>query len=263
MHDEASAHYMSMIDQTELGHKFLKDELNYIPTVGWQIDPFGHSKTHAWLSSEVGFDSLFFGRIDYQDHNKRMAEKNLEMIWKVQPLYKFIFFINAIKFLSQGSSADSSIEVFTGAFSSGNYGPPSGFCFDVSCHYCRDDPVVSDHSLENYNLDVKAAQFIEAILQEQSISRGNHIMLKMGADFTYDNANSWYKSMDKLIDKINAEDDRFNVFYSDPVTYTKARADEVDDIPMYHRASILCPDTSIVLLTSIGTYLSEYIGPLS
>ena len=73
---------------------------------------------------------------------------------------------------------------------------------------------------------MKAAQFIEAILQEQSISRGNHIMLKMGADFTYDNANSWYKSMDKLIDKINAEDDRFNVFYSDPVTYTKARADE-------------------------------------
>ena len=29
-----------------------------------------------------------------------------------------------------------------GAFTSGNYGPPSGYCFDTSCHYCRDDPIV-------------------------------------------------------------------------------------------------------------------------
>ena len=83
MHDEASAHYVSMIDQTSLGHKFLKEEFGYTPTVGWQIDPFGHSNTHAWLSSAVGFDSLFFGRIDYQDHDNRMAEKTMEMIWKV------------------------------------------------------------------------------------------------------------------------------------------------------------------------------------
>ena len=83
MHDEASSHYVSMIDQTSLGHKFLKEEFGYTPTVGWQIDPFGHSNTHAWLSSAVGFDSLFFGRIDYQDHDKRMTEKRMEMIWKV------------------------------------------------------------------------------------------------------------------------------------------------------------------------------------
>ena len=31
---------------------------------------------------------------------------------------------------------------YLGAFTSGNYGPPSGYCFDTSCHYCRDDPVV-------------------------------------------------------------------------------------------------------------------------
>jgi alpha-mannosidase len=60
MHDEASAHYVSMIDQTTLGHAFLKRELDYTPKVGWQIDPFGHSNTHAWFSSEFGFDALFF-----------------------------------------------------------------------------------------------------------------------------------------------------------------------------------------------------------
>jgi alpha-mannosidase len=78
-----------------VGHKFLKEELNYLPRVGWQIDPFGHSNTHAWLSSAVGFDSLFFGRIDYQDRARRMAEKNMEMVWK-------------------GSASDAEQSVFTG-----------------------------------------------------------------------------------------------------------------------------------------------------
>ena len=30
-----------MIDQTRLGHAFLKDEFNVTATIGWQIDPFG------------------------------------------------------------------------------------------------------------------------------------------------------------------------------------------------------------------------------
>ena len=48
MHDEATTHYVSMIDQTTHGHRFLKDKFNYIPRIGWQIDPFGHSSTVSW-----------------------------------------------------------------------------------------------------------------------------------------------------------------------------------------------------------------------
>jgi hypothetical protein len=43
-------------------------EFQYKPTIGWQIDPFGHAQTQAGLmSAEAGFKGLFFGRIDYQD----------------------------------------------------------------------------------------------------------------------------------------------------------------------------------------------------
>jgi alpha-mannosidase len=209
MHDEASAHYVSMIDQTTLGHRFLLEELNYRPRVGWQIDPFGHSNTHSWLSSEVGFDALFFGRIDYQDRAKRKNERALEFIWK-------------------GSKSQSDAEVFTGAFSDGNYAPPEGFCIDTNCPYCKDDPVVSDPLLETYNLDEKIQLFINGILAEQAISRGNNIMLRMGADFVYQNAQAWYRSIDTLIKEINKRDKRFNLFYSDPTSYTRARAAEKD-----------------------------------
>ena len=45
MHDEGATHFIGMMDQTTLGHDFLSREFGFIPKVGWQIDPFGHSKT--------------------------------------------------------------------------------------------------------------------------------------------------------------------------------------------------------------------------
>lgn len=49
MHDEAATHYIDMIDQTTLGHRFIKKEFNVSPRIGWQIDPFGHSAVQAYL----------------------------------------------------------------------------------------------------------------------------------------------------------------------------------------------------------------------
>lgn len=51
MHDEATVHYIDMIDQTTLGHRFIKQEFGKIPRIGWQIDPFGHSSVQAYLLS--------------------------------------------------------------------------------------------------------------------------------------------------------------------------------------------------------------------
>lgn len=56
MHDEATPHYIDMIDQTTLGHQFIKQEFGQIPRIGWQIDPFGHSAIQAYLlGAEVCF----------------------------------------------------------------------------------------------------------------------------------------------------------------------------------------------------------------
>ncbi|KAF3791081.1 Alpha-mannosidase [Nymphaea thermarum] len=202
MHEEAAAHYIDMIDQTTLGHRFIKEEFGQIPRVGWQIDPFGHSAVQAYLlSAEVGFDSLFFARIDYQDRQRRRDHKNLEFVW-------------------QGSKTfGSSSQVFTGAFPDGNYEPPHHFYFEVNDH----SPTVQDDvSLFDYNVHKRVEDFVNAAISQANVTRTNHIMWTMGTDFKYQYANTWFKQMDKLIHYVN-KDGRVNALYSTPSIYTDAK----------------------------------------
>jgi len=72
MHDEACTHYDDMMNNMMIGHEWLENEFGIRPRVGWSIDPFGHSNANARLFAEMGFDSWFFARIDYEDKAVRM-----------------------------------------------------------------------------------------------------------------------------------------------------------------------------------------------
>ncbi|CAF3703099.1 unnamed protein product [Rotaria sordida] len=54
MHDEGATHYNSIIDQHSLGAEFLRDQFGDCarPKIGWQIDPFGHSREVASLFAQ-------------------------------------------------------------------------------------------------------------------------------------------------------------------------------------------------------------------
>lgn len=85
MHDEACPHYEDMLNNMMVGHAFIKKEFGVTPRVGWQIDPFGHSSANARLFAEMGFDAWFFARLDYQDKQKRLADREMEFVWR--PFY--------------------------------------------------------------------------------------------------------------------------------------------------------------------------------
>ncbi|XP_031105302.1 probable alpha-mannosidase At5g13980 isoform X1 [Ipomoea triloba] len=201
MHDEAATHYIDMIDQTTLGHQYIKQQFNVTPRIGWQIDPFGHSAVQAYLlGAEVGFDSLYFGRIDYQDRAKRKGEKSLEVVWRAS------------------KSLGTSSQIFAGAFPE-NYEPPSGFYFEVN----DDSPVVQDDTnLFDYNVPERVNDFVAAALSQANITRTNHVMWTMGTDFKYQYSHSWFRNLDKLIHYVN-QDGRVNALYSTPSIYTDAK----------------------------------------
>ncbi|KAE9614590.1 hypothetical protein Lal_00012122 [Lupinus albus] len=201
MHDEATTHYIDMIDQTTLGHGFIKDQFNKTPLAGWQIDPFGHSAVQAYLlGAELGFESVHFARIDYQDRAKRKGDKSLEVVWRGSRTF--------------GSSA----QIFANAFPV-HYSAPTGFNFEVDSN---DPPLQDDPLLFDYNVEQRVQDFIDAATTRENVTRTNHIMFTMGDDFQYQYAETWFKQMDKLIHYVN-KDGRVNALYSTPSIYTDAK----------------------------------------
>ncbi|CAF4070475.1 unnamed protein product, partial [Rotaria sordida] len=185
MNDEASTHYNSIIDQHSLGAEFLRDQFGECgrPKIGWQIDPFGHSREQASLLAQMGFDGLFFGRADYDDRATRNRTKTMEMIWK--------------------GSVNLGREswLFTGVLPNG-YGPPGSFCFD---YRCSDNPIMDDPHFYDYNVDERVQTFIRAAHDEAVGYATNHIIMTFGSDFQYENANEGFKNLDKLIKYVNAQ----------------------------------------------------------
>lgn len=205
MNDEATTHYNAIIDQHALGFEFLRQNFGDCgrPRVAWQIDPFGHSREQASLFAQMGFDGLFFGRLDYEDKSQREKSKTMEMMWNGSP--------------NLGSKAD----LFTGALFNG-YSPPPGFCFDIGC---SDDPIMDDDRLHDFNAIQKATQFIRYAKLQASHYATDNIILTMGSDFNYQNAHTWFKNMDKLIHWVNLQQingSMVNAFYSTPSCYLQS-----------------------------------------
>lgn len=64
--------------------RFLNDTFGEcgIPRVAWQIDPFGHSAEVALQFADMGYDGLFFGRIDHEDYKNRKYLREMETVWR-------------------------------------------------------------------------------------------------------------------------------------------------------------------------------------
>jgi len=193
MHDEASPSYVDMVDQTQLGHRLIKEQFGVVPRATWQIDresprvracrchsrphlgcpciaAFGHSATQASLLSSplAGYTSLFFGRIDYQDRAARINNTALEMIWRASPT-------------NLGASAQTFADVMPG------YGPPGGLCWDeAGC--TNTQPIQDDELLQDYNVPFFVNLTVMTALSWKPNYRPDadgtiHVMWPMGSDF--------------------------------------------------------------------------------
>lgn len=133
MNDEATVNYQSTIDQYTLGLRFLEDTFGACarPKSGWAIDTFGHSREQASISAHLGFDSMFFMRLDYRDREKRLKERTADLLWK-------------------GSQNWNDSDIFTSIFYRGTYAFPDKFCFDI---VCQDEPIIDDADSPDYNYE--------------------------------------------------------------------------------------------------------------
>ena len=177
MNDEAATHYNGIIDQMTYGLNFVQETFgsDARPRIAWHIDPFGHSNEQASIFSQMSFDGFFFGRIDYQDKDLRLEQQRMELVWR-------------------GSrSLEQESDIFTGVLFNG-YNPPPGFCYD---QFCADPPVQDDTK------NITVERFVKTTCKQALHYKTNNIILTMGSDFMYENANLWYRNLDKLIKYVN------------------------------------------------------------
>ena len=196
--DEATPTYLDIVDQHTMGGVFIAHEFgsDHIPTVGWQVDPFGHSLFQAKAYNKMGMNSWFFSRSDQQDFEIRKMTRRLE---------------------------DVHSSILVGSMD--GYGPPSGFDWNV---FSADEPLNDDIYLGAPNIERRLNDFVAACTEQaKRYNHPNettqHIMLTMGSDFHYEYANTWFKNLDVLIHYANL-DGRLNLFYSSPTMYTTSRA---------------------------------------
>jgi hypothetical protein len=159
MHDEAAPHYDDMINNMKYGHDFLAREFDgYKPTVGWHIDPFGHSTANPRLFADMGFDAWFFARLDYQDKENRLNEQAMQYLWRP---------------MAQHFGKDKQIMTYA---MYRHYSAPPGFDVDLNGN---------DQAVDDSNEADKKTQFYDFVTDMSSHYRGNHILVPMGDDFRY------------------------------------------------------------------------------
>lgn len=202
MNDEACTNYQSTINQFTWGLRLLNETLGECgrPKIGWQIDPFGHSREQASIFKQMGFDAVFFVRLSKSEKDQRILDRNLEFMWR------------------SSAELDNS-EIFTSIFSTDSYFAPSGFCWDYL--QCNSDAINDDPESFDYNLDKKVEGFSEYISNYSNYYRTNNILFGMGGDFQYQAAEINYLNIDKLI-KGFQNNEKYNVFYSTPSCYYQA-----------------------------------------
>jgi lysosomal alpha-mannosidase len=204
MNDEAATNYQSTIDQFTYGLRTINDTVGTCgtPRIGWQIDPFGHSREQASIFAQLGYDGVFFARIDHDDRDQRIADKTMEVIW-------------------QGSANLDNANIFTNVFPEFYY-PPSGYCFDIEC---GDEVLNDDEASPDYNIPRKVGDFLSKVQELASYYQTNNLLIPMGGDFQYQSAEKNFVNMDKLISGFQGND-QINLIYSTPSCYIQAVNDE-------------------------------------
>lgn len=245
MHDEASPLYSEMVDQTTRGHQFILKEFgpDAAPRVTWQIDPFGHSSTQAWLlSAQAGMPALFWWRMDYDDRKHLRNTSNMEFVWRGSQ--------------SLGKSVDTFASVIWGTYGNGPYACPLDFEFyDDPTKFVQDNP-------ERYGYNVE--KFVDLVVekahaQARDFPNGEHVMWACGMDFNFKNADTWFHNLDKLMHYVN-QDERVNMIYSTPGDYVSHKNQAQRRNPNISRPLMVRPGDIMPLHEHPHSYWTGYFS---
>ena len=189
MHDEAGTYYKHLIDNMRIGLKFLKEEFNITPKIGWFIDPFGHSSATSHILSQMNFEKIVLTRIDYLEKQYRIDNHNLEFIYDPFGLGQNIFT----------------------HISYHHYNPRK-----ILRHYPGDKKI----ELNDEELKDVCEKYYQEMLEERVGYRTNNILLYYGEDFAFNEADINYENIEMIMNYVNNNmKGKMKMIYSTPTQY--------------------------------------------
>ena len=234
MNDEACVYFEDVIEQFILGHRFVYNEFNFTPTVGWSIDPFGHSSTQPYLLAQMGISMAIFERINHKDVEKRKVDGTMEFVWLPDENFPEWNVIGHHNYMKYGSTKES------------------GYCFPKN---------VCDENDETKNNIPTAAQW----LQSQSTMYGTkQILWQIGNDFSFSfNGTELYQSIENFVDGVNKMSDSMfgRAKLSTPEVYTDMWYKEYKDMSSSHlvvKTDDMFPYAEVPSWTREAGYWSGY-----
>jgi hypothetical protein len=204
--DEATTTYDQLLDNFMIAQQFLQKEFGVHPRVSWQLDAFGVSTGYARLARDVGFDAMFFSRVDIAEKLEMRAKKGKYAVWRPHEenfgQQKDILALN----MDQGGVL-------------GSYCWPAGFWADQS--YKVDAPFVLNKKDPMYDLEARVRSFYEGMLQHFAMEKTIHAFRPFGCDMSHIDAKINYKISDALIETWNrlGFNETIDLIYSTPSRY--------------------------------------------
>ncbi|KYR02083.1 alpha-mannosidase [Tieghemostelium lacteum] len=179
--DEACPTVDAVIRHLTDGHKFIIEHFGeeYLPTSGWQIDPFGHSTLTATVQAQMGYKHVILDRIHFEAKNQLKKDADLQFMWR-------------------GSQA---------------LGPKS----DILAHvlddfYIAPYPFHFEFPMGKPN-EENVREMNKLAYNRRPYFKSPHILLPLGGDFNYRNAPLWYRNLDPMVETMTKDyaDGRSNV----------------------------------------------------
>ena len=195
MPDEASTHYVSVIDQLIEGHQWLIENLGVIPKTSWSNDPFGYSSTMPYLWKQAGMENMVILRIHQAIKGTLMKKKSLEFFWK--------------QYWSNNDDSNILCHIM----------PYRGYwigdvCGPYNQHICREyafmhtEPIHKVVFVNEENLAERSRILYEQYRITADLYQHKSLYIGLGEDFSYSQPGDWdriYKNYEMLMNFINAK----------------------------------------------------------
>lgn len=212
MSDEASTHYVSVLDQLMEGHQWVAENLKTKPINSWAIDPFGHSATMPYLWQQSGIENMVIQRVHQAIKATLATQKALEFNWR--QLWDAVgdtdILCHVMPYLYYGIQHSCGPDRQICAMY--DYGIPKSILEQST-----------GREITDKNIQKQATHLYDQFRRKANLFRYNTVLIPLGDDFRFDTSKEWdlhYDNYMKVMEYINSRRDwNMNVQFGTLKTY--------------------------------------------